>query len=185
MNVTLAVYNVKWMKDLFHSDGTPKKNDGECPEDERAAQRSHHLAQVIAKVDADILCIVEGPDTLVDGSKTASDQLEKWCRAYELCDDYRAIHGYPSPGQQELCALYKRSTIACQHYPEGDDKKNPFNRPFLVDTTDDLIREQYQHYRPPFEISVKTAKSRKRTHANHCGACEVEGDFPESRSCAI
>jgi endonuclease/exonuclease/phosphatase family metal-dependent hydrolase len=155
MKLKFVVYNMEWMKDLFHKDGSPKRNDD--PDDEVRAhgERSAFLAEVVKAINPDILCIVEGPDTLKDGSKTASQQLEAWRDLHGLNGDYKAVHGFPSGGQQELCALFRKSKVNLVHDPERNAKKNPFENPFLVDTIESLIKEQYKHYRPPFEVSVR------------------------------
>lgn len=147
MKLKIGVYNVEWMRDLFNTDGTPKST-GE------AHERSQKLASIINKMDLDFLGIVEGPDTLADGSKTASMQLENWVQNYGLNNNYKGVHGIPSRGQQELCALYDSSKIMVDFTPTSS-KKNQFDKPFLVDTTNKLIKEQYQHYRPPLELTIR------------------------------
>ncbi len=155
MELKLAVYNVEWMKDLFYSDGTPKRADAADREDRTAGERSAKLATVVKAIDPDILCIVEGPDTLKDQSKTASQQLLAWRDLHGLDPDYGAVHGIPSGGQQEMCAMFRQSKVKLVHDPEKNAKKNPFDKPFLVDTLESLIKEQYAHYRPPLELSVR------------------------------
>jgi hypothetical protein len=156
MELRVAVYNVEWMKDLFR-DGQPKlpSQPGDDGDDGR---RSQALAEVVRAIDPDVLLVVEGPDTLADGSKTASGQLEAWRDAFGLDPAYRAVHGIPSGGRQELCALYRSSRVILTHDPEGAARRNPFDRPFLVDTLDTLIKEQYEHYRPPLELSLADAQ---------------------------
>ena len=157
MKIKLAVYNMEWMKDLFFKDGRPKTEGESDSDDRKDGLRSKQLANVVEAIDPDVLCIVEGPDTLKDGSKTASKQLEAWCTLHNLDTDYRGVHGFPSGGQQELCALFKKSKVQCKHAPVRAKAKKPFNAEFFVDTTDSLIKERYKHYRPPFEISVEQA----------------------------
>ena len=153
MDVRLAVYNMEWMKDLFHRDGRPKAEDDDLKNDRADAQRSCHLANVVRQMDPDILCIAEGPDTNASQEVNAAKQLEAWRDHHGLSTDYKAITGFRSRGQQELCALYKKSSVRCEHFSGNG---HPFNKPFLFDTTNDLIKERYEHYRPPFEISVKS-----------------------------
>lgn len=160
MKITLAVYNMKWMKELFDKSGSLKIDDGSASAVTGPATRSRQLATVVKQINPDILCIVEGPDTLKDGTKTTIRQLDAWRSHYQLCDDYRSIHGFTSDGQQELCALYKKSRVYCEHSPEKRVTKNPFDKAFYVDTTDDRIKEYYKHYRPPFEISVRKPNGR-------------------------
>lgn len=147
MKLKIGVYNVKWMRDLFKPDGTPRTTGEEL-------ERSQKLASVIKKMDLDFLGIVEGPDTLADGSKTASMQLDNWVAEFGLNSNFKGIHGIPSGGQQELCALYDSTKIIVEFTPTSSSK-NQFNKPFLVDTTNKLIKEQYKHFRPPLELTIK------------------------------
>jgi endonuclease/exonuclease/phosphatase family metal-dependent hydrolase len=155
MRLKLALYNVEWMKELFYSDGSPKRADQGSKEERRAGARSARLAAVVQAMDPDVLCVVEGPDTLVSGARTASGQLEAWRDLHRLDPDYRGVHGFPSGGQQELCALYRQSKTELLFTPENKASRHPFNKPFLVDTTDRLIKEQYKHYRPPLELTFR------------------------------
>lgn len=147
MKLNIGVYNVKWMRDLFKKDGSLRTSAEDV-------KRSEQLAVVIKKLKPDFLGIVEGPDTLADGSKTASEQLERWVFHLGLDSNYKAVHGHPSGGQQELCALYDSSKIQVEFTPTNHSGNN-FNKPFLVDTTDRLIKEQYKHFRPPLELTIK------------------------------
>jgi predicted extracellular nuclease len=148
MKLRVAVYNMEWMVNLFTKEGEPETTgkDGE---------RSAQLADVVKAIDPDILGVVEGPDTTVSGSKSASAQLEAWAAHHGLVNSYKAVHGFPSSGRQELCALYNSNTVTVKHVPVQDKSKDPFDEPFLVDTTESLIKEYYKHYRPPLELSVR------------------------------
>lgn len=155
MDVKFAVYNMEWMKDLFFQDGTPKRADDPDPDVAREGRRSARLAEVVRAMDPDILCVVEGPDTVVSGARTAAGQLEAWRDLHGLDPDYQAVQGLISGGQQELCALFRRSVVRLVHMPERNAKRNPFDAPFLVDTIESLIKEHYEHYRPPLELSIR------------------------------
>lgn len=151
MKLNIAVYNVEWMMRLFDTQGNLKT-------DSESRQRAQDLATVVAAIDPDILGIVEGPDTTVSGSKTASAQMEQWASFYGLDSSYRATHGFPSGGRQELCVLYKSSLVDIAHKPTMDQNKHPFNQPFTADTNEALVKELYEHYRPPLELSVKAVE---------------------------
>lgn len=146
MKLKIGVYNVEWMRDLFDTDGNPKTSGKELT-------RSQQLADVIKAMDPDFLGIVEGPNTLVNGSKTASKQLEIWTQTFIHSSNYIGIHGFPSAGQQELCAIYNPDKVNVLFTPETKSGKR-FDEPFLQDTTNRLIKEQYKHYRPPLELSI-------------------------------
>jgi len=147
MKLKFAVYNVEWMRDLFNRDGTLKTGEEEV-------QRSTQLANVVRKINPDFIGIVEGPDTLANGTKTATQQLETWVAEHNLNPNYKGVHGHPSGGQQELCAIYDSAKIDVDFTPTRD-RHNQFDEPFLIDTTDRLIKEQYKHFRPPLEFTVK------------------------------
>lgn len=146
MNLRIGVYNMQWMRDLFQADGGPIITGKE-------GARSQQLAEIVVAMNLDFLGIVEGPDTLVNGSKTASVQLENWVNHFIPGNTYKGIHGFPSAGQQELCAIYDASKIRVVFAPEMKDGER-FNEPFLMDTTNRMIKEQYRHYRPPLELSI-------------------------------
>lgn len=149
MKLKVAVYNVEWMTRLFNVNGSLKTNGS-------AATRAAQLAAIVNKMAPDIIGIVEGPDTTVSGSRTASGQIETWASSLGLHSKYKAVHGFPSPGQQELCAMYRSDKVKVAFKPEKRKTKHPFNEQFLVDTSDSLIKEAYKHYRSPLELQVMT-----------------------------
>lgn len=146
MKLRIGVYNVEWMRDLFQPDGSPITSGKE-------GLRSRQLADVIQAMKVDFLGIVEGPDTLVNGTKTTSGQLVAWANQFIPGHKYAAIHGFPSSGQQELGAFYDSTKIKVLFTPETMEGDS-FNQPFLMDTTNRMIKEQYQHFRPPLELSI-------------------------------
>ena len=154
MELKIAVYNVKWMMRLFDTQGNLKM-------DNDSLERAEQLAIVVKAIDADIIGIVEGPDTTVSGTKSAAAQLELWAGHFGLDDSYRAVQGFPSSGRQELCALYKSSKVTVTHKPTLSQSKHPFNEPFVADTNEALVKELYEHYRPPLELSVTAVDSGK------------------------
>ena len=149
MKLDIAVYNVEWMMRLFD-------NEGQLKTDSESMQRAEQLATVVGTIDADIIGIVEGPDTTVSGTKSAAAQLELWAGHFGLDNSYRGVQGFPSSGRQELCALYKSSIVEVTHKPTRAQNKHPFDQPFEADTNEALVKELYEHYRPPLELSVKS-----------------------------
>lgn len=150
---------MEWMKELFvngtpiNEPPSPDKNEDEWNKNEALTMKSQRLVRVLKHLDADVVAIVEGPDTLANGSKTASGQLELWMTAFGLdTRNYKAIQGFTSKGQQELCAIYDADKLILEHAPESD---NSFDAPFLADTLEKSIKEQYEHWRPPMELTVK------------------------------
>lgn len=146
MKAKIAVYNMEWTRDLFKEDRSLKTTG-------KDGKRSQQLAEIVQAMDPDFLGISEGPNTLVNGNKTAGIQLEKWTQRFLPCSQLKGIHGFSSSGQQELCALYNPNKFKVLFTPETK-RGQRFDEPFLTDTTNRLIKEQYKHYRPPLELSI-------------------------------
>ena len=155
MTLKIGVYNAEWMSRMFDKDGNLETSGDDFV-------RAQKLAAVIDAMNLDFLGIVEGPDTLKNGNKTASEQLEKFASHFNLNPNYKGVHGHPSNGQQELCALYDDTKIKVAFTPTNDPKNN-FDEPFLVDTTEKLIKEQYQHFRPPLELTISDMSDNELT----------------------
>ena len=159
MKLKIVEYNMEWMKNLFIN-GVPintpppeNKAEKDWNNEEEMTIKSQLLISVLKHLDADIIAVVEGPDTLANGSKTSTKQLQDWMSAFNLNNrKYKAIEGFVSKGQQELCAIYDSDKLILEHTPEG---KNSFNNDFIVDTLEQNIKEQYKHWRPPLELTVK------------------------------
>lgn len=166
MKLKVAEYNMEWMKNLFVN-GIPlnvpppdDKPEADWNEQEVLTVKSQRLISVLAHLNADLIAVVEGPDTLVNGSKTAKDQLEAWMTVFNLTDrNYKVIEGFTSRGQQELCAIYDADKLIVEHSPEG---VSSFNEPFLADTLEQSIKEQYKHFRPPVELTIKNKADQKK-----------------------
>jgi hypothetical protein len=125
MKLKVAVYNVEWMTRLFDSSGELRTTGAE-------ATRAAKLANIVGKMSPDILGIVEGPDTTVSGSKSASKQIEKWAVFHGLHASYKGVHGFPSNGQQELCALYRSDKIKVVFKPRKDSRSIPLTNNSLL-----------------------------------------------------
>ena len=166
MKLKVAEYNMQWMKYLFVN-GIPinvppplDKPESDWNEQERITVKSQRLISVLAHLDADIIAVVEGPDTLANGTKTAKAQLEAWMTVFGLTSrNYKVVQGFTSSGQQELCAIYDADKLIVEHTPEG---KNSFDEPFLADTLEQSIKEQYKHFRPPVELTIKSKADQKK-----------------------
>lgn len=166
MKLRVAEYNMEWMKYLFTNgkpiNSPPKadKPEKDWNDKEKFTVRSQRLVNVLNHINADIVAIVEGPDTLKSGKKKASDQLEKWMIEFNLTKrNYKAMIGLPSNGQQELAIIYDSNKLVIEHTPEGRDR---FDKPFLADTLESDIHEQYAHFRPPIEATIKSKRSQKK-----------------------
>jgi endonuclease/exonuclease/phosphatase family metal-dependent hydrolase len=157
---------MEWMKNLFVN-GIPINNpppsnkpEKDWNKEEELTVKSQRLISVLSHLDADIIAVIEGPDTLVSGTKTAKAQLETWMTTFNLTSrNYKVIEGFTSSGQQELCAIYDADKLILEHTPEGN---NSFNEVFIADTLEKNIKEQYRHWRPPVELTIKNKADQKK-----------------------
>jgi hypothetical protein len=138
MKLRVAEYNMEWMKNVFvngipvNTPPDPAKAESNWNSDEKLTMKSRRLASVLKHLDFDVLAVVEGPDSLANGSKTASGQMDLWMQTFGLTQrNYKTMEGFTSRGQQELCIIYDADNLIVNHTPES---KNSFNEPFLVDT---------------------------------------------------
>lgn len=167
MHLRIAEYNMEWMKYLFQ-DGLPinvalpaDKKEKDWNKAQQATIKSQRLIEVIKHLDADLIAVVEGPNTYSSSPVTATKQLEAWLAVFgeDITRNYRILEGYASRGQQELCIIYDSNRLIVEHSPEAEE---PFDQPFIVDTLDQDIEEIYRHYRPPLEATVKDKTNGKK-----------------------
>ncbi|WP_102107534.1 endonuclease/exonuclease/phosphatase family protein [Oceaniglobus roseus] len=146
-------YNIEWFDDLFEPDNSMKA-------DATSAKRFDAIAQVIRTLDPDLIGITEGPNTTTTtGMRDTVSALEGFAAAKGL-RTAKAVIGFPSPGRQEIAALWDPAVLAATHAPggrAGSRTSPPFDESFEIDSDADGIREVYRHYRPPLELSVTRA----------------------------
>lgn len=149
MALRICTYNVEHFNKLFVSGGNQLKTTA------TAQRQINALQQVLQMIDADIIGIVEAPNTRKDGSEETVPRLQNFAIALGIRAD-QAVMGYISKGSQEIAILHD-SSVQVQYQPGGqanDSDNPPFDGEFFCDTDDDTIKEIYEHYRPPLEVSV-------------------------------
>ena len=161
----LMAYNIEWFTRLF-VDGNKLWTEvaAENPSREKAKKEAEKrlpaIAEVIARIDPDVIGITEAPNTTTtsDNRDTVA-QLEAFAAGFGLrCS--KALIGFPSRGTQEIALLYDPAVFTAEHSPggqPGDHESPPFNQAFHVDSDGDGILEIYEHYRPPLEVKLTRA----------------------------
>jgi endonuclease/exonuclease/phosphatase family metal-dependent hydrolase len=151
MTIRVGCYNIEWFEECFKADNSMKQSD-------EALRKSEAVKNVLKKVDADLLTIIEAPNTTTTtGSQSTVTKLETFASWAGLKTDTAAI-GYKSAGRQEIAILYNASKMKVTHEPggqKGSRSNPPFDGEYYYDTDDDRIMEVYKHYRPPFEARVE------------------------------
>lgn len=149
MPLRICTYNVEHFDRLFVDGGNQLESTSE------AQLRISALQQVLQLIDADVIGIVEAPNTRADGSEDTVTRLQTFANTVGIRAN-RAVMGFTSDGSQEIAVLHDPA-VQVQHLPGGqanDPSNPPFDGQFHFDTDDDTIKEIYMHYRPPLEVSV-------------------------------
>lgn len=157
MRIRLCSYNIENFNDLFTNSNTLKT-------DAKSRKREQAIRDVLQTVNADLIGVIEAPNTTSSGSQSTIQCLENFAQWSQLRTT-KALTGFHSRGRQELALLYDPNKFSVRHAPGGKttSKKNPrFDGEFQYDTDDDRIKEIYQFYRPPLEAGVKI-KGNNRT----------------------
>ena len=155
MSLKFVVWNMEWMNDLFGPNDLPPAFR---PDDERpfhtpgatVRQRRDDLSSVINELNPDILVAVEGPNR--------AGELELFF-AEDIEGDW-AVQVQHSHGQSQNIGVAVR--IDTDKFDDPPFKSFDTNNvvafdPFIVDTDDDEINENYKFERRPLYIEVKPA----------------------------
>ncbi|MBU1344704.1 MAG: hypothetical protein KKE44_18520 [Proteobacteria bacterium] len=144
----LCSYNIEWFDDLFDSDNSLKT-------DPASKDRFNAIGTILQEISADIVCIIEAPNHMVNGQKKTIACLENFANEQGLSTT-KALIGFASVGRQEVAVLYNPNKVDVSHMPGGSGVKNPpFNGRFEHDADGDGIKEIYKFFRPPLELEIK------------------------------
>jgi len=165
--VRVATYNVEWFEDLFDKDNNLLLNQAWSRRyDVKRADQSMAIADVMRRVDADILLIVEAPNT--GRTQSTIKALENFAKHYGL-RQHAVVMGFANGTHQELAVMYDPFVVAVSHTPEGviSDGLTPATAPrfdgkFRYDVDVDGKAEVFEFSKPPIELTIEHLKSSKR-----------------------
>ena len=156
----VATYNVEWFTELFD------KNDKLLLDKEWSRRyrvtrmdQADAIAKVIEKVDADIMLIVEAPNT--GNTNDTLRALNNFTKHYGLRQSASAI-GFVNETHQELAVIYDPATVSVTHDPLGPVSNGDsimsaprFDSHFLYDVDVDGKPEIHVFSKPPIELLVE------------------------------
>jgi len=171
MNFKIASYNIKWFSRLFDDQNQLTLTDDDS-QMFRVTKREQieSIAEVFKQIDADLYCIIEGPNTSQGGRDTVA-ALENFAAHFNLRTN-KALIGITSVGQQEICLLYDPAKVNATHSPKGsvidgninfadflegeDLTPSPrFDQHFVLDIEEDSVQEIFTFERPPLEATIQ------------------------------
>lgn len=165
-HLRLATYNVEWFNALFDDRGRMLADAG--PSSRYKTSRAEQLGAlgvVFTALDADLITIIEAPDT--NGHRSTVTALETFARHFGL-RARKALIGFPSETEQEIACLYDPDRLSVIHDPQGlptTSQGSPdaprFDGIFRYDLDADTVFESIRFSKPPLELAVTTASGVK------------------------
>lgn len=158
----IATYNVEWFANLFDKDDQLLADDAwSGRHGVTRAQQVEALAKVFTALDADVVLIVEAPNT---GKRQSTLRaLEQFVKAFGLRTS-AAMMGFANDTHQEIAVLYDPALLTLHHDPKGDEtgKKGSaeaprFDSTFRIDLDIDATEDLVRFSKPPLELAVETA----------------------------
>lgn len=141
-------WNIEWMNRWFSGNNNPKWGSGYLTETE-AKTAAQKVANVIDKLDPDLLCIQEGPSAIQEMQLFIDDFLSD-----EGVARYKALIG-KAGGAQKLYVLTKvgGKVDAIDH--ASDTLSRELEEVWFADVDGDLLLQPYDFTRLPMIVDVK------------------------------
>lgn len=163
----ISTYNVEWFTELFSRDNRLLLDqEWSRRYHVKRADQGNAIAAVMKRVDADLMLIVEAPNT--GGGKDTKQALEGFAKHFGLRQTKVAM-GFVNHTHQELAVMYDPLVVDLKHDPQGEvsDGSSTVNAPrfdgkFLYDVDLDGKPEAHVFSKPPVELSVKEITSGKK-----------------------
>ncbi|MGL5008556.1 MAG: endonuclease/exonuclease/phosphatase family protein [Paracoccaceae bacterium] len=146
----IATWNIEWANALFDDAGMLLADGG--PSARYRTTRAEQIAgitQVLTRIDADAIMVIEAPDT---GSKRSTVTALENLAAHAQLRARRAMIGFPSGTEQEIAFLYDPDRITAHHVP-GEAAGFPRFDGHIV-----TPHGHVTHSKPPLELQVRVGK---------------------------
>ena len=155
----IATYNIEWFSHLFDDSDVLQADDQPSRRHKTTrATQAKSIAHVLNAMDADLVMIIEAPNT--GHTRSTTRALEGFARTYGLRQT-RAITGFANGTEQEIAALYDPDVITCHHDPKGtaydadaQEKAPRFDTKFYLDTDVDDQPDMHRFSKPPLELQI-------------------------------
>lgn len=162
----LATYNVEWFDALF-DDAGQLIADGSwsARHNVTKAMQTEALGIVFTAIDADVVMVVEAPDT--SRNRETVRALERFAEAFDL-RARKAVMGFSNDTQQEIALMYDPDVVTARHDPRGQapvpgapqvEGAPRFDGTFRIDLDIDATEDKVVFSKPPLEVSLKVRNS--------------------------
>ncbi len=162
----IASYNIEWFTELFDDDNQLIL-DQEWSSRYRIKRvdQANAVAHVFRKMDADIILIVEAPNT--DKKRSSVRAMQNFASHFGLRQS-ATVTGFVSHTDQELTVLYDPKIVKMHHDPQGEvsdgntiTRAPRFDGKFKLDVDADGQPEVYTFSKPPIELVLAHRASGK------------------------
>ncbi|WP_299792089.1 endonuclease/exonuclease/phosphatase family protein [uncultured Marivita sp.] len=157
----LATYNVEWFDALFDDAGNLIADGSwSARHDVTKAMQTEALGIVFTALDADVVMVIEAPDT--NRQRSTVRALESFAEAFEL-RARKAVMGFSNETQQEIALLYDPDLVSARHDPIGwapvpgapqSTAAPRFDGTFRIDLDIDATEDRVVFSKPPLEIEM-------------------------------
>lgn len=158
----LATYNVEWFNALFDDHGRMLADAG--PSSRYKTSRAEQLGAlgiVFTALDADLVLVIEAPDT--NSRRSTVTALEGFAHHFGL-RARKAVIGFPSDTEQEIACLYDPDRLTVHHDPlgaastsHGSADAPRFDGTFRYDFDANAVTETIRFSKPPLELAIRTS----------------------------
>lgn len=162
----IATYNIEWFEALFDKhDKLLVDNQWSRRHDVTREQQAQAIAYVLKRMDADLVFIVEAPNT--GHTQNTVRALQNFARHFKLRQSV-SVMGYENATDQELAVLFDPDEISAVHDPQGEfsdgtrqDHAPRFDGKFLWDVDVDGKAEIHDFSKPPLELLVEVKRANR------------------------
>jgi len=149
----LATWNIEWFEALFGAEDTLLADSAwSRRHDVTRKTQADAIAFVLDRLKADLIMIIEAPNTGSDRSTTRA--LEGFAQTYGLRQS-KAVIGFPNHTHQEIAALYDPDVLSAQHAPLHSALAPRFDGNFQLDVDVDDQPDTHVWSKPPLELLVQ------------------------------
>jgi predicted extracellular nuclease len=179
----IATYNVEWFNSLFDDAGNLIDDASWSGRwDVTKAQQTSGLGHVFGALDADVVMIIEAPDT--SPHRSTVNALENFASRFGLrarC----ALIGFANHTQQEIALLYDPDAVTATHDPKATDTAPSFDTELQMDVDTDAHPDPIRWSKPPLEVALTTAQGTLRLIGVHAKSKAPHGARDDAEATRI
>jgi len=157
----IATYNVEWFDALFDDTGALIADGSwSARHNVTKAMQTEALGIVFTAMDADVVMVVEAPDT--NRQRDTVRALETFAKAFDL-RAHTAVLGFSNDTLQEIAVMYDPYVVDMRHDPKGQAPvpgapqiagAPRFDGTFRIDLDIDATEDRVVFSKPPLEVEM-------------------------------